>query len=109
MAQRPTSGAPLQRSRAATRVRSRSALPADDERGWQSIGRALTVLDAIGEHLSPVSLTDISAEVKLTISTTHRILRGLEARAFVQRDPLSGDYSIGPSIMRLARSALAQT
>jgi IclR family acetate operon transcriptional repressor len=82
---------------------------ATEDRGWQSIGRALKVLDVIGSHQRAVSLTDISAEVQLTISTTHRILRGLEARAFVQRDPLSGDYSVGPSILRLARSALQQT
>ena len=80
-----------------------------EDRGWQSIGRALKVLDVIGAHQRAVSLTDISAEVRLTISTTHRILRGLEARDFVQRDPLTGDYSVGPSIMRLAQSALAQT
>lgn len=82
---------------------------ADDDRGWQSIGRALRVLDIIGAHPRPVSLTDISSDVKLTISTTHRILRGLEARGFVQRDPLSGDYSVGPSILRLASSAMQQT
>lgn len=80
-----------------------------DDRGWQSIGRALKVLEIIGAHQRPVSLTDISTEVQLTISTTHRILRGLEARAFVQRDQLTGDYSVGPSILRLARSALQQT
>jgi len=80
-----------------------------EDRGWQSIGRALKVLDVIGAHQRAVSLTDIASEVRLTISTTHRILRGLEARDFVQRDPLTGDYSVGPSIMRLARSALAQT
>ena len=34
----------------------------------------------IGAHQRAVSLTDISLEVRLTISTTHRILRGLEAR-----------------------------
>ena len=82
---------------------------AADDRGWQSIGRALRVLDIIGGHQRPVSLTDISSEVQLTISTTHRILRGLEARGFVQRDQLSGDYSVGPSILRLASSAMQQT
>jgi DNA-binding IclR family transcriptional regulator len=82
---------------------------AGDDRGWQSIGRALKVLDIIGSHQRPVSLTDISSEVQLTISTTHRILRGLEARGFVQRDPVAGDYSVGPSILRLASSAMQQT
>lgn len=82
---------------------------AADDRGWQSIGRALKVLDIIGAHQRPVSLTDVSTEVQLTISTTHRILRGLEARGYVQRDPLSGDYSVGPSILRLASSAMQQT
>jgi DNA-binding IclR family transcriptional regulator len=80
-----------------------------DERGWQSIGRALRVLEIIGSHQQPVSLTHISTEVQLTISTTHRILRGLETRGFVHRDQLTGDYSVGPSILRLAHSALQQT
>jgi DNA-binding IclR family transcriptional regulator len=53
-------------------------------------------------------MTEIAEEVRLTMSTTHRIMRGLEARGFILRDPLSGEYSVGPSIMRLARSALQQ-
>jgi DNA-binding IclR family transcriptional regulator len=63
---------------------------------------------AIGERESSVSLTDISNTSELTISTTHRILKGLEARGFVLRDPLTAEYSIGPAILRLARSALSQ-
>jgi DNA-binding IclR family transcriptional regulator len=81
---------------------------ASETRGWQSIGRALNVLEAIGSHKRPVSMTEIAEEVRLTMSTTHRIMRGLEARGFILRDPLSGEYSVGPSIMRLARSALQQ-
>jgi IclR family acetate operon transcriptional repressor len=81
---------------------------ASETRGWQSIGRALNVLEAIGSHKRPVSMTEIAEEVKLTMSTTHRIMRGLEARGFILRDPLSGEYAVGPSIMRLARSALQQ-
>jgi IclR family KDG regulon transcriptional repressor len=85
------------------------SLSADETRGWQSIGRALDVLDAVGNHSRPVSMTDIVQELGLTMSTTHRIMRGLEARGFVLRDPLSGEYSIGPSVMRLARTMLQQT
>ncbi|HEX3335220.1 MAG TPA: IclR family transcriptional regulator [Jatrophihabitans sp.] len=81
---------------------------ASETRGWQSIGRALNVLEVIGSHKRPVSMTEIAEEVRLTMSTTHRIMRGLEARGFILRDPLSGEYSVGPSIMRLARSALQQ-
>jgi DNA-binding IclR family transcriptional regulator len=80
-----------------------------DDRGWQSVGRALTILMAIGERESSVSLTDISNASQLTISTTHRILKGLEAREFVLRDPLTAEYSVGPAILRLARSALRQS
>jgi DNA-binding IclR family transcriptional regulator len=81
---------------------------AEDTLGWQSIGRALDVLDAVGAHSRPVSMTDIMHELGLSMSTTQRIMRGLETRGFVLRDPLSGKHSIGPSIMRLARSMLQQ-
>lgn len=99
----------VKRAPGAKAARTPARVLVNEDRGWQSIGRALKVLEVIGSHQRAVSLTDISAEVQLTISTTHRILRGLEARAFVQRDPLSGDYTVGPSILRLARSALQQT
>jgi DNA-binding IclR family transcriptional regulator len=79
-----------------------------ETRGWQSIGRAVSVLEAIGAHKRPVSMTEIADEVHLTMSTTHRIMRGLDARGFILRDPMTGEYSVGPSIMRLARSALQQ-
>lgn len=43
-------------------------------------------------------LTDIALRAALDISTTRRILKDLEAEGFVERDPLSKHYMLGPQV-----------
>jgi DNA-binding IclR family transcriptional regulator len=77
-----------------------------EEQGWQSIGRALSLLEAIGNHLGTGSVVELASETGLKVPTAHRILKGLESRGFVVREPSSGEYSLGPTVLRLARSQL---
>jgi DNA-binding IclR family transcriptional regulator len=77
-----------------------------EEQGWQSIGRALNLLEAIGNHHGTGSVAELANETALKAPTAHRILKGLESRGFVIREPRSGEYSLGPTILRLARSQL---
>jgi DNA-binding IclR family transcriptional regulator len=81
---------------------------ADDERGSQTIGRALNLLDEIAEHDAPRSLSQLARASGLTTPTAHRMLATLEQRRMVLRDPLTGGYSLGPTVLSLARAALRQ-
>jgi DNA-binding IclR family transcriptional regulator len=61
----------------------------------QSLDRALSILDVIGFAHTELSLGDVAARVGLAKSTAHRLLRTLELRGFVARNPLTGGYRPG--------------
>ena len=88
---------------APTLPESKVAPAPDDERGSQSIGRALHLLEEIAEHDAPRSLSELARANGLTTPTAHRILAALEQRRLVVRDPLSAEYSLGPAVLHLAR------
>ncbi|GAB1839190.1 hypothetical protein MyNCGM121_59880 [Achromobacter xylosoxidans] len=43
-------------------------------------------------------LTDIAQSAQLDVSTALRILKDLEAEGFVERDPVSKHYMLGPQV-----------
>mgnify|MGYP001618146856 FL=1 len=72
--------------------------------GTQTVGRALEILACFTATDRPsLSVTEISARVRLTVPTVHRLVKALQAREMVVSDPVSRRYSLGPGVMRLAR------
>jgi IclR family acetate operon transcriptional repressor len=71
--------------------------------GEGSIGKTLSVLEALGEH---GRLAEIAAATGLPKSTVHRILRTLVDRGFARSDG-NGGYLAGPRILTLAGQVLA--
>ena len=63
-------------------------------RGESVTGRVLSILAVFEKSLSPRSLTEISQETGLALSTTHRLIGELEQWGAVQRDD-DGRYQIG--------------
>ncbi|MPZ62040.1 MAG: helix-turn-helix domain-containing protein [Propionibacteriales bacterium] len=89
----------------------RSGAPADndagmEERGAQAIHRALTILEVFSTVNPSVTLTEISEFAGLTVPTAHRMVRALQSRGYVMHDPITGHYSLGPSVMKLAQVVL---
>jgi DNA-binding IclR family transcriptional regulator len=69
---------------------------APTERGVvQSLDRALSILDVVSFTDRELSLGEIAARASLAKSTAHRLLRTLELRGFVARNPASGGYRPG--------------
>ncbi len=52
------------------------------------------------------SLTEISQDANLTLPTAHRMIKALQREGFLSLDSVSGRYSLGPTIMDLARVVL---
>jgi len=77
-----------------------------DERGAQAIHRALTILEVFVTAGPAVSLAEISTHAGLTVPTAHRMVRALQSRGYVTHDPVTGQYSLGPAVMRLAQVLL---
>ncbi len=83
-----------------TTTRSR---PATDEAGVpRSIARVLDLFEIVLAERT-CNLTAAANASELTPTTALRYLRALEARGYVDRDE-SGDFSAGPTILRLAAS-----
>lgn len=80
-----------------------SRTSAADERGAQSIHRALTVLEAFAAIGPALSLTEISDYSGLTVPTAHRMVKAFVSREYVVHNPTTGRYGLGPAIMRLAQ------
>ena len=73
--------------------------------GAQAVYRALAVLDAFDEGRLALSAGDLASASGLTVPTAHRIIHALTDRGFLVRDEARKTYSLGPTILRLARVA----
>jgi IclR family transcriptional regulator, KDG regulon repressor len=77
--------------------------PGDDRRrGAQTVHRAIDILEAFSIDRPSLSLADISSAVKLTVPTTHRLLKALRSKNMVGWDASSRRYSLGAGVMNLA-------
>src|SRR5690606_37464501 len=74
--------------------------------GAQAIHRAMTVLEAFTVGRPALTLTEITDYAGLTVPTAHRMVRALQSRGYVTHDPITGHYSLGSSVMRLAQVIL---
>ncbi len=70
--------------------------------GSQTVDRALEILECFTIESPELSLTEFSNATGLTMPTTHRLLKALQAREFVVFDRGTRLYSLGPGAMRLA-------
>lgn len=61
----------------------------------QSVERALTLLEVLGEDEEGYRLTDLATRTGLSTSTVHRMLTTLEKRRFVQFDQSDGMWHVG--------------
>lgn len=74
----------------------------------QSVERAAAVLNAFTTGLDRLRVGDVSALVGLGQSTTSRLLATLEQLEYVERDPQTGLYGLGPALVTLGGTALNQ-
>jgi DNA-binding IclR family transcriptional regulator len=73
----------------------------------QSVERAATILSAfVDGHLLRVS--DVAKHAGLGQSTASRLLATLESLEYVERDPVSSLYRLGPALITLAGTAVNQ-
>lgn len=73
-------------------------------RPTQSVERALALLDALGRVDHALTLTEVTAEAGLHVSTGFRLLRTLEHAGYVARDGAGAAYRLGPRIFTLAHA-----
>ncbi|MPZ82173.1 MAG: helix-turn-helix domain-containing protein [Actinophytocola sp.] len=74
----------------------------------QSVERAATVLGAFLDGRAELRVSDVAKHSGLGQSTASRLLATLEQIEFVERDPVSSLYRLGPALITLAGVAINQ-
>ena len=76
------------------------------EKTVQSVERTLLIMEAMAENGGPMTLSEISNEVGLKVSTVHRLLKTLIYKGFADQDPYTGKYHLGVKAFRIGNTAL---
>ena len=81
----------------------------DEQYGIRAVERAVAVLGAIGAADRARTLTEIAADAELSVPTTFRFLRSLQATGLVMAQPGGdGRYTLGVRILDLAHALMRQ-
>ena len=72
----------------------------------QSLDRALDIIEALADAGGDVTLSELSQQVQLHISTVYRLLSVLVARGYAQQNSSTRQYALGPQVLKLAAHAV---
>jgi DNA-binding IclR family transcriptional regulator len=72
----------------------------------QSIERAAAILRLLSGRTRRLNLADLAGELGLPKGTVYGILRTLQSVGFVERDPESGRYQVGPALLHMGSTYL---
>jgi IclR family pca regulon transcriptional regulator len=73
----------------------------------QSLERGLRILTEFAENGPVLGIADLSRAVDLNRSTTHRYVATLTSLGFLQQDPDTRKYSLGPRVVDLGFAAIS--
>ncbi len=85
--------------------RPRAQRPGFDEPSW-STGKALNILETVAASGHPISIAELSAVLRLSKPTAHRIGTVLEGLGYLEREPGSRRFVEGKRLVRFALSVL---
>ena len=72
----------------------------------QSLERGLAILSAFGSDRSTIGVSELSRDLGLSRSTTHRYIATLTALGYLQQDADSKRYRLGPRVLDLGFAAI---
>jgi len=73
----------------------------------QSLGRGLQILTSFSQLQPVLGIADIARAVKLNKSTTHRYVATLTQLEYLQQDPVTRKYELGPRVADLGFAAIS--
>jgi IclR family transcriptional regulator, acetate operon repressor len=79
------------------------AMRQDDPRDSDAVGKALRLLQLLGEHPEGAGLSRLAREAGYPVSTAHRLLTSLQRDGFVRSDAASRSYSLGLRLFELGQ------
>lgn len=69
-----------------------------------SVSKALSIINILAGQEKPLSLTQISTALGLSLSTTHHLITSLKIEHFVEQDPATKKYGIGLRLFEISLS-----
>ena len=72
----------------------------------QSIDRAAAILESLASGPRRLGVSELADRLQLARPTVHGILQTLQSHGFVEQDPLSDKYQLGPGLLQLGYSYL---
>lgn len=73
--------------------------------GAQAAHRMLALLQSFADSPQDLAASDLARRTGLTLSTAHRLLKVLTSSGFLEQDPGTARYRLGPSLAELGRLA----
>ncbi|MFT4716533.1 MAG: IclR family acetate operon transcriptional repressor [Paracoccaceae bacterium] len=67
-----------------------------------TVDKALDILDLFSEHRPAIGLSEAARQLKRDKASTLRYLNALESKGFIEQDPFTRSYHLGPALARLA-------
>jgi DNA-binding IclR family transcriptional regulator len=77
-------------------------------RGNSTIIIGAGLLGVVSDFNGPATLTKIAERASMSPSRAYRYLRGLVDCELVEQNPISGQYDLGPEVLRLGLSAISR-
>ena len=74
----------------------------------QTIERASSILDILGQSPQGISIRELSTKIKLPKGTTHRLLSSLSYFGYVRQDLKTRNYFLGFKLVELGNQLLSQ-
>ncbi|MDH3373908.1 MAG: IclR family transcriptional regulator, partial [Gammaproteobacteria bacterium] len=78
-------------------------------RGAQAALRAMRLLKLFTPERPNMALAEVSRLAGLNKTTTHRLLAALHSEGFIDKNPATGSYRLGPGLMALGVQALSNS
>jgi IclR family pca regulon transcriptional regulator len=84
-----------------------AATPSSRQAAWsQSLERGLAILSAFGSDRSTIGVSELSRDLGLSRSTTHRYIATLASLGYLQQDAETKRYRLGPRVLDLGFAAI---
>jgi IclR family KDG regulon transcriptional repressor len=78
--------------------------PAGAARGIRSVAKVLDILEYLAAERRPVGASEVARAVGFHVSTTHRLLRTLAARGYVEQHDALRRFVLGPQLLALGNA-----
>ena len=80
---------------------ARAASPRAESSAVKTVAKVLDILENLGEVGRPVTVSEVAMMTGINVSTAHRLLQTLSRRNYLEQNPKTRAYTLGPRLFEL--------